>query len=47
MKLSQNGMVSFSIRLAVFQASGGPRMKTHTSDGVRIRVTIDDYNFEP
>ena len=29
MKLGQNGIVSFSIRLAVFQASGGARVKLH------------------
>jgi len=29
MKLRQNGIVSFSIRLAAFQARGGARMKHH------------------
>jgi hypothetical protein len=29
MKLPQNGTVSFSIRLAAFQASGGAHMKLH------------------
>ena len=29
MKLGQNGIVSFSIRLAVFLASGGAYMKLH------------------
>jgi len=29
MKLRQNGIVSFSIRLAAFQASGGARVKLH------------------
>jgi hypothetical protein len=31
MKLRQNGIVSFPIRLAVFQASGGARMKHYAS----------------
>jgi hypothetical protein len=29
MKLRQNGIVSFSIKLAAFQASGGARVKLH------------------
>jgi hypothetical protein len=31
-KLRQSGTVSFSIRLAAFQASGAAHMKLHTSD---------------
>jgi hypothetical protein len=36
MKLPQNGIVSFSIRLAVFLASGGALMKPH-----KIRYHIE------
>ena len=32
MKLHQNGIVSFSIKLAVFQASGGACMKLHLTN---------------
>ena len=32
MKLGQNGIVSFPIRLAVFQASGAARMKLHLTN---------------
>jgi hypothetical protein len=35
MKLRQNGIVSFPIKLAAFQASGAARMKLHG-------MTIDD-----
>jgi hypothetical protein len=44
-KLGQNGIVSFSINLAAFQASSAARMK-HSNDGTRIRVTINDYGHK-
>jgi hypothetical protein len=34
MKLRQNGIVSFPIRLAVFQARGGARVKLHQNGTV-------------
>ena len=34
MKLRQNGTVSFLIRLAAFQASGGARVKLHESNAI-------------
>jgi hypothetical protein len=38
MKLRQNGIVSFPIRLAVFQARGGAYMKHHL-----FRQDLQDY----
>ena len=40
MKLRQNGIVSFPIRLAVFQARGGARMK------LRLAGTVKRLNVE-
>jgi len=37
MKLRQNGIVSFSIRLAAFQARGAARMKLH---GIRFQSKV-------
>jgi len=40
MKLRQNGIVSFSIKLAAFQASGGARMRLH------LAGTVNRLNIE-
>jgi hypothetical protein len=40
MKLRQNGTVSFSIKLAAFQASGGAYMK------LRLGGTVNGLNVE-
>jgi hypothetical protein len=42
MKLRQNGIVSFPIRLAVFQARGGARMKLHKIKKANRRITNDE-----
>jgi hypothetical protein len=41
MKLRQNGIVSFSIRLAAFQASGGALMKLRQNDTVSFTIRLD------
>jgi hypothetical protein len=47
MKLRQNGIVSFSIRLAAFQASGAARMKLHIVGTVNRRISnIEPQNVE-
>jgi len=38
--------VSFSIKLAVFLASGAARVKLPSSGGARISVTINNYGHE-
>jgi hypothetical protein len=43
LKLGQNGIVSFPIRLAVFQARGGARMKLHRVRTANRRIS----NIEP
>ena len=45
MKLRQNGTVSFSIRLAAFQASGGARVKLQRNgfDFIFFRQELQDY----
>jgi hypothetical protein len=40
MKLPQNGIVSFSIKLAAFQASGGARMKLRQNGIVSFSIRL-------
>jgi hypothetical protein len=47
MKLRQNGIVSFPIRLAAFQASGSARMKLHIVGTANSRISnIEPQNVE-
>jgi hypothetical protein len=47
MKLRQNGIVSFPIRLAAFQASGAVRMKLHIVGKMNRRISnIEPQNVE-
>jgi hypothetical protein len=44
MKLRQNGTVSFLIRLAAFQASGGACMKLHPDGTANRRMSKDGFS---
>ena len=45
MKLRQNGIVSFSIKLAVFLASGGAYMKLHVNITANRRILQRPTSF--